>query len=217
MLVLVRNRGLITRDIVTNVAPKIALLKEHSLSDVDIIGMVKRGHGFISRSVESIDASIKRAKELGLDHDSPMFMRALWALSAIGGKFEERMEVFKGFGWSKVEILSAFKKAPKFNLFAVENIQKKMEFLVGRAGCKPSYIASHPMLLSFNLEKRLKPRHCVIEILKVNNLAGREWDLYNIMCYTDKTFVEKIILPYEQQVPEIDKIYRSAFSGQIPH
>lgn len=211
--VLTRNRGLITHDIVSGIAPKMLLLKEHGLSQRDIVGLVKRGHGFITRSSKTIEAVLNSAKELGLDTKSPMFGHTLSSLVSFSSdSFKAKMEIFRGFGWSEEELLAAFKKAPSFLHLSEENIREKMEFLVGRAGCKQSYIALNPLLLTFSLEKRLRPRHYVMEVLKSKGIMGRA-RFSKIMCLTEKKFVESVILPCKEQVPNIHELYIAASAG----
>lgn len=210
-----RNPGLIGQDIVSGIAPKIALLKEHGLSESDIAGLVKRGHGFIKRSTKAIEALLKSATELGFDPKSSMFGVALSSLSGLSrGALEDKMEFFKGLGWSEEDLLTAVKKVPFVIRFSKEILLEKMDFLVG-AGCTLSYIASRPYILLFSLEKRLKPRHHVIEMLKSNEINTR-WGLFSTMSIPEKKFVETFILPYKEQVPKLHDIYITACAGQTP-
>lgn len=214
--VITRNRGIINNNIVSGIGPKISLLKEHGLSERDIVGLVKRGQGFITRSTKTITAVLKLSKEFGLDTKSPMFGQILSSLVGFSSdSLKAKMEIFKGFGWSEEEILAAFKKAPLFLHLSEENIREKMEFLVGRAGCEQSYTAFNPLLLMLSLEKRLRPRHYVMEVLKSNGIVGRA-SLYKLMRITEKEFVESVVLRYKEQVPNIHEIYIAACAGQIP-
>ncbi|ONK60891.1 uncharacterized protein A4U43_C08F23780 [Asparagus officinalis] len=100
---------------------------------------IKRGQGFIRRSLGSIEALLRRVQELGFDVKSPMFGRASSALSGV----------------------------------RMDNVDEKMEFLLKKAGCEQSCIASNPLLLLLMVssEKRLKPRHLVLQILKSKEIV----------------------------------------------
>lgn len=212
-----RNPCLIAQDVVSGIAPKIALLKEHGLSETDIACIVKRGHGFIKRSTKSLEELLMKVKELGfVDTKSPMFGQALSSFGGLRhGAFEEKTELFKGLGWSEEEFHAALKKAPFLIRISKENVLEKMDFLVRRAGYEQSYISSNPVLIMFSLEKRLKPRHYVLEMLKSNEIVPR-WGLYSVMCLPERKFVESFILPYKEQAPKIHGSYIAACAGQIP-
>lgn len=217
LLALTRNCGLILHDIDKNVTPKIAFLKDLGLSEDDIRLIVVRYSGIFIRSLSSIDALMKRAQELGFRRDSTMFLNGLWTLSKLGSKlFVARMELFKSFGWSEEEFLTAFRKFPHFANLAEENIREKMEFLVGRAGIVQSYIASRPMILNYSLERRLMPRYHVMNILKLNESIGREWDFYSMVSISEKNFVNRVILRYKVEIPALYGTYVAACSGEVP-
>lgn len=124
------------------------------------------------------------------------------------------MEIFKGLGWSDEEFLAAVKKAPFLVHLSEENLRETMEFYAGRVGCHQSYIASNPVLLLLSLEKRLRPRQYVMEVLKSNGIVGT-WSLCFIMYLSEKKFVERFLHQYEEQVPKIHKQYIAACAGQI--
>ncbi|XP_020244181.1 uncharacterized protein LOC109822395 [Asparagus officinalis] len=211
-----RNRGLISQVIDSSIAPKIILLKSHGIPETEIIRIIKRGQGLISRSLGSIEALLRRVQELGFDVKTPMFGQALSALSGVRmDNVEEKMEFFKGFGWSEEEFLSAVTKAPYLLRIAKDNVVEKMEFLVKEAGCEQSCIASNPLLLMFSLEKRLKPRNLVLQILKSNEIVQIRTLSY-IMSLSEKTFLQNIVLRHKEQVPKIHEIYLAACAGKLP-
>lgn len=103
-----------------------------------------------------------------------MFAFGLISLACLGiDAFKAKIKIFKGFGWSEEEFLNAWKKAPCIICHPEGFIREKMEFLVGQPGCKQYYIVSNPLLLRYSLEKRLMPRHNVIELLKSNKIVRR--------------------------------------------
>lgn len=211
--VLRRNRGLVNHDIDRVILPKIALLKEHGLSEAEIGMIAVRGQRFITRSIESMEEVLRRAKELGFASESPMFGLAVSSLSSIGSvRLKEKMEFFEGYGWSQEEFLLAMKKAPFFIHLNEVNVREKMEFLVGRVGYEKSCIVSNPLLLMFSLEKRLKPRYCVMELLKLNGLDGK-WTFSSMVRLPEKRFVDQVLLCYKEKLPKVEEIYAAAFAG----
>ena len=202
--------GLLNSNI-KSISPKIALLKDHGLSEENIKLMFVRSSRVFAMSIPSLELLLKRVQELGFQHGSSMFVYGLSTLSNYGlDTFKAKVGVFKSYGWSEREFAVAFNKYPFFLGLSKENIQKKMEFLVGRVGCLQSYIASHPILLGLSLEKRLIPRYHVISCLKMNKLIIREWDLCSLMLLSDNIFLEKFILPYKEIEPMLHETYAAA-------
>ena len=209
-----RNKGLVNSDI-KSVAPKIALLRDHGLSDETIRQILVIGSRVFALSIPSLELLLKRVQELGFQHGSSMFAYGLSILSNFGvDTFKVKVGVFKSYGWSEREFAVAFNKYPFFLGLSKENIQKKMEFLVGRVGCLQSYIVSHPILLGLSLEKRLMPRYHVISCLKMNKSISREWDLCTIMRHSDNIFLEKFILRYKELEPMLLETYAAACEGR---
>lgn len=108
-----KNPGIVAQNVFSGIAPKVNLLKEHGLKETEIANLVKRGRSFLTRSTQSVQELMIKAKEFGFDPKSPMFGQAL---SALGGlrrcALEEKTELFRGLGWSDEEFRSAVKKAP---------------------------------------------------------------------------------------------------------
>lgn len=206
--VLTRNPGLITQDIDTGIAPKIALLKNYGLSSLDIGMLLGTRSKFIRRSTASMEDSLKRVQELGFARGSSMFVLALLSVGSTStDTFKAKMEIFKLFGWSECMFFAALKKFPTIVVLSEKNIREKMEFLVETAGCTQNYIALHPAILGFSLEKRLIPRHQVLKVLKSNELVGREWDIYTVMSLTERKFLERIIFQHKEIMPNLYETY----------
>ncbi|KAJ6791902.1 transcription termination factor MTERF8, chloroplastic-like isoform X2 [Iris pallida] len=216
LLALTRNRGLLTLDVDTGIAAKISLLKAHGLTADDIGVLLVRGQGFIVRSVSSIETLLKRAQELGFVPGTPMYIHCLLSLSGLTGeKLKAKMEIYRSLGWSEGELSLALRKHPFVLRLSEENIRRKMEFLVGTAGCTLAYITLRPQLISYSLEKRLIPRHHVLGILKSNELIDRERDFYGFMCITERDFVDDVILPHRDRLPTLLETYTDTCAGKI--
>lgn len=163
-----------------------------------------------------MEVLLKRVQELGFPRGSSMFVSGLVSLTCVSPYvFKTKLELFKSFGWTEGEFVAALNKSPFVVCLSEENIRKKMKFLVERAGCPQSYIAFHPTLLNFSLEKRLMPRLHVVEILKSNESVKIKPNLYHIMSYPEKTFMEKIVVRYKEVAPKLHETYVAACGGQL--
>lgn len=203
-------------DINQNIAPKIALLKDHGLSSTDIMKLLRKRPQFITRSSASIEVSLERVRELGFPRGSGMFLLGLASIGCINpDMFKAKMEIFKCCGWSESMFLDAIKRFPNLVLLSEQNIRDKMEFLIERAGCTQSYIVLHSSILSYSLEKRLLPRHHVLKVLNSDECVGRDWDIFSFMCMGERKFFETIILKYREIVPNLHETYVAACANPI--
>lgn len=206
-----RNRNLVSSDIDKNVVPKVSLLKNYGFSDTDIGWFVVNSPNLMLRSIASIEALLKKAQELGFVLEPVTFRHGFALLSTLGADaFMAKLKLFERFGWSRQEFLTALRMSPCFLHLAENNIEEKMTFLVGTAGCTQSYIASRPMILAYSLEKRLTPRHNVMKILKSKGLTGRDYDFYAISMITEKKFTDRFILRYKDKAPTLLQTYYAA-------
>ncbi|KAJ0982373.1 hypothetical protein J5N97_010628 [Dioscorea zingiberensis] len=207
-----RNRYLVHYDIAEKIAPNIELLRGYGFSDRDIGIVVMRINGFITRSPEAIKELIERTMELGFSCGSGMFLQGLSVVGMRRGEaLEMKMEFFKKLGWSEDESQSAFKKNPKVLSLRVENIQSKLDFLMGEAGLDPSSIAKMPLLLTYSLEKRLRPRFLVLDMLKSHELLKRGCNVNTAMSLSDEEFMDKFVVPFKDVVPQLDEVHLSSY------
>ncbi|RWW55156.1 hypothetical protein BHE74_00038221 [Ensete ventricosum] len=166
---------------------------------------------FIVRKPESLRALVVRADELGIPRHSQMFMTILKYLHLVSKEtVEAKVQLLRSFGWSKSEFFSAVKQSPRLLGLSLELLRKKMEFLINEVGCVPSFIAVHSYLLKYNLEKRVIPRFRVLEMLNTKGLWTRRGKFPYFVQLSDKKFMEKIVLPYKEKVPELLDILRVA-------
>lgn len=216
--VLTRNPGLITQDIDTGIAPKIALLKDYGLSSTDIVMLLVTRSKYIRRSTVSMEDSLKRVQELGFPRGSSMFVLALLSIgSTTTDMFQAKMEIFKSFGWSECMFFAAIKRFPTIVVLSEKNIREKVEFLVETAGCSQNYISLRPAILGFSLEKRLIPRYQMLKVLKSNELVGKNWDIYSIMSISEMKFLKRIIFRHKGIIPNLHETYIATFANQIQH
>lgn len=90
-----------------------------------------------------------------------------------------------------------------------------MKFLVEDVGLDPAYIAEHPMLLLFSLEKRIKPRHKVHQIMKVEGLFGSKACLLSIAFLPEEKFLEHYVARHIEKVPALREYYETARLGKV--
>ncbi|XP_039145851.1 transcription termination factor MTEF1, chloroplastic-like [Dioscorea cayenensis subsp. rotundata] len=149
------------------VLPNFWLLREFGIPDNRITLIVQRQPRLILLKPDDLKALARKVEEMGVPHESNMFVWALSILQKINKtRFHAKLEFMKSLGWSEVDFLSAFQKNPIFLTVSEMMMKRKIDFLVNEAGCKLSELVRDPRLLVFSLDKRLFPRHHVMQVLK---------------------------------------------------
>ncbi|RWW03424.1 hypothetical protein GW17_00033415 [Ensete ventricosum] len=195
-----------------NMHPNLKFLRDEcGIPEESVSFVLRTSPTLILRKSESLRALVVRADELGIPRHSQMFMTILKYLHLVSKEtVEAKVQLLRSFGWSKSEFFSAVKQSPRLLGLSLELLRKKMEFLINEVGCVPSFIAVHSYLLKYNLEKRVIPRFRVLEMLNTKGLWTRRGKFEYFVQLSDKKFMEKIVLPYKEKVPELLDILRVA-------
>lgn len=207
-----RNSLLITYDIYRQIIPRIDLLKEYGLSNSDILLLLRCGTRCMSQNLDSLRQTLELIEELGISRGSKKFMSGL---KAVGGLSEDTIKrkvelLKKTYGWSQEDICSAFRKSPKILTCSEENLNSKMDFLIGKAGIEPRSIASYPAIFGYSLEGVLMARYNVLSTLKAKGLKIK-CSLFSACHMSEKRFYESYVVPFEKDVPGLRQAYVAAY------
>lgn len=158
---------------------------------------------------EEFGKIVKEVKEMGFDPNKSTFVLAVHAMSGKGNKsiWKRCFEVYKRWGWSKDDILAAFRKHPHCMMLSEKKIMKGMDFFVNNMGWPSKVIAQLPVVLFFSLEKRIIPRCRVIRVLMSKRLIKDDLSLASVLLPVEKCFLERFVTKFEEEVPELLSIY----------
>nr|XP_009380778.1 PREDICTED: uncharacterized protein LOC103969082 [Musa acuminata subsp. malaccensis]XP_018675042.1 PREDICTED: uncharacterized protein LOC103969082 [Musa acuminata subsp. malaccensis] len=192
--------------------PNLKFLRDECGIPEERLSVVLRSHPqLISQKPESLRALVARADELGMPRQSRMFMCILDALLMVSKeRFEAKVELMRSFGWSESEFSSAVRKNPTFLGISLDMLRRKVDFFINVVGYTTSFIASHPTILLYSLQKRVIPRFRVTEMLKLKGLWTGKYKFTSILVFSDAKFMEKFVLPHKENVPELLDILRVA-------
>ncbi|CAL9181072.1 unnamed protein product [Musa hybrid cultivar] len=204
-----RNIFVLTSSLARNIEPSISLLREHGISDERIAHMVVTMPGGFGR-IDKLKEVIKYIDQLGVPRDSGVYTKALNVVITVSrSKFDAMSVTLMSFGWSQPDIIALFGKCTSIWTLSKKNISDKMTFLMKEAGCELTYIIGHPVLLTYSLEKRLRPRYDVMNFLDQNKLLDRGHNLASVVTLAEEKFrnkflfllgKEKFIAQYESYV-----------------
>ncbi|XP_027772418.1 uncharacterized protein LOC107017007 [Solanum pennellii] len=183
----------------------VVLLRNSGVSDVKIRKVVLICPHYLTQKPEWVKDLLHRLeKDFRIPLHSPMFPYGFHALAAQKkSKYENKIEIFKSFGWSNDYVLMMFRKLPYCIALSEDKIQKALSFYMNRLGCEPAYLASHPSILVFSLEKRVVPRMQVLKILDEKKIERRKLGFYYALTITETKFMDYFVLPYKDQIPDL--------------
>ncbi|THU52139.1 hypothetical protein C4D60_Mb10t00850 [Musa balbisiana] len=209
-----RNIFLLTSSLARTIEPNISLLRECGISDECIARMVVWNPGFVVRKNKFIKEVMDHVEELGVPRDCGMFPHALLCVLTMSrSNCDATFATLKSFGWSQPDIVAILRKNPCVWRLSKNNISDKITFLMKEAGCELQYIIRNPWILSYSLEKRVRPRHEVINFLEQNKLLDKRHSLLSVMPLTEQKFMNKYLFPYKEKFAALYNAYVAAVQG----
>ncbi|OVA04406.1 Mitochodrial transcription termination factor-related [Macleaya cordata] len=198
------------------VIPNIATFRDHGVPDCNIKKFLISTPRTLGMGCIRFSATVEVVKKLGIDPSSRTFLSAVRAIAPMskstwGDKWtiwEDKFNVFRELGWSENDILSMFKKNPGCMVGTEWKIRRGLEFFIEKYKWKPAEFLLHPWLLRLSLEKRIIPRCAVFEILKSKGIIGEELKVASALKVSEKDFMEKYVIKYQEQVPEVMEAYK---------
>lgn len=121
-----------------------------------------------------------------------------------------RVDCLCDYGLTRRDALKVLWKEPRVIVYEVEDVERKVEFLVQRIKCGVECLVEVPKYLGVNFEKQIVPRYGVVEYLRGKGAIGFEVGLKDLVMPSRLSFYNLYVKPY----PECEKIY-GRFSGCI--
>ncbi|XP_060197929.1 transcription termination factor MTERF2, chloroplastic-like [Lycium barbarum] len=186
-------------------APNISLLHNLGCSSLDIEKLFLRNPRIFLQKPEWLEDIVERVeKDFGIRTDSRMFFYGVEMLSSLSkSSLEMKLGIFKSFGWSDSDITMMVQRLPLCLTTSEAKLRNVLKFFMGELGYESSYIASHPTLLMFSLEKRVLPRNKILELLKEKKLIKRVPCFYTVIKCSEWEFLETYVLPLRDEMPEV--------------
>ncbi|RZC82431.1 hypothetical protein C5167_045223 [Papaver somniferum] len=158
---------------------------------------------------------VEKIKGMGIHPFKCNFLGAIQAFTALSNSnWELKMDLYRRFGLSEDEIHNAFKIHPQCMLTSVKKITSIMDYLVNQMGYSSSYVAKYPCIFCYSLEKRIIPRCSVYKLLTCKGLIKNQFSLISLLNYNYESFLEKFVIKFEVEAPELLKMYPSAVKSR---
>ncbi|KAJ6725448.1 hypothetical protein OIU79_003759 [Salix purpurea] len=145
-------------------------------------------------TLEKFKKLVEELRAMDFDTSTSRFILAMNVLCLTSRvKWERKLDVYRDWGLSHEEILAAFRKYPYFMTASEYKIMKVMCLFVNKLGWEPSFIAKHPSLMLYSVEKTLIPRASVLEFLVSRGLIEKSFRSYEFFQSPENKFLQNVI------------------------
>ncbi|KAL7586931.1 hypothetical protein Lser_V15G38526 [Lactuca serriola] len=197
-------------DFQANMIPNTQMLHDVGVPGSKIFHLLNYQPRNFLATTEQFKKVVEEIVEMGFDPLKTAFVLGIHTLMSMSKSTrEKKMEIYEKWGWSKAQILVAFRSSPVCLMMSEEKIDKVMEFLVSKMGFETSLIAKNSVLVSLSMEKRIIPRCLVYQycldngLMNDKNYCGIGWWLKG----TENAFIERL-KRYEPEASNALKFYQ---------
>ncbi|XP_057549692.1 transcription termination factor MTERF9, chloroplastic-like [Amaranthus tricolor] len=203
-LILKKSRQFRLNSVSKTLVPNVALLRNYGIN-IDLIRrqILKVAYPFFRNTKFFEDAVARVENKMGISRNSPKFMLGVHLLNCISvEKFESKIQIFKNFGWTELDIVTLCRNAPLTFALSEALIKIKLDFFMTKLGYESKDFSKKFFILGLSLDKRIVPRHKFLVVLKEKGFI-KEYYFYSAMLYTESNFVKKFVLPFK----EVHEVY----------
>ncbi|CAN6347741.1 unnamed protein product [Urochloa humidicola] len=114
-----------------------------------------------------------------------------------------RVELLHARGLTRHDALRVLAAEPRVMLYSIEDVERKVEFLVSTMGFEVRWLVQYPEFLGVNLDRWIIPRHNVVEHLKSVGGLGDPVEMKHYVKLSRQRFYNMFVKPY----PECERIF----------
>jgi mTERF domain-containing protein len=184
----------------------IQLLIQNGVPESKMVILLRNWYPIVAENPLFLNKAVMEVKELGFNPKSTVFIVALRAKVNSKSLWERKIDVFKKWGWSEENVVSAFVKHPWCMLSSVEKIEEVMKFFVNEMGWDSLVLAKYPVLFLHSLEKRVIPRAFVLKFLESKGLI-KNAKLAEPFKVTESVFLKRYVTCYKEEASQLLKLY----------
>ncbi|XP_021766838.1 uncharacterized protein LOC110731297 [Chenopodium quinoa] len=193
--------------------PNIELLQNYCSIPIDKIRkeICRQPKPYLLRT-DLFQDNLTRVEKIGISRDSSMFNYGLQLISGLSDKrIEDKCEIFKSFGWTQSDVNKLIRRNPMCLTAAEAKIKARLDFLMNQLGFKPDFMVSNICLFTCSIEKRLLPRHRVLQVLKEKGLIQMNYSLPSAAILNESVFLKRLVLLFE----EVNEVYAQLTSSTV--
>ncbi|KAK7348219.1 hypothetical protein VNO80_22769 [Phaseolus coccineus] len=159
----------------------------------------------------NLSHTVSELKEMGFETSTSTFAVAMLARRTVNkAKWDDKVEVFKKWGWSEEHVLVAFKKHPYCMLTAREKTDAVFSFWVEVLGYNSLELLKYPVIFQLSLPKRIVPRSLVLRFLAKEGLRKKGASNCTPILVTENAFLNKFVNCFEKHSSQLLKMYEKS-------
>ncbi|WCJ18870.1 Mitochondrial transcription termination factor family protein [Euphorbia peplus] len=180
----------------TTLMPNVKYLKSCGICPLQIVKLGCASPSILFTNPDKFKDFVQRVDEMGVDRKSEMFIYAVRVVSCMSRKnWELKLKLFRDLGFSERNISNVFAAAPLAFGISERKIKEVTQLLLSVEGLSISDIVCNPVLLSYSVDKRLKPRLRVLKALENQNFLDKKPGLLRFLRMSDADFRKKYMIP----------------------
>ncbi|KEH37296.1 putative transcription regulator mTERF family [Medicago truncatula] len=204
ILCLLRHSTYVTFNSYHLVAANINLMTDFGVSDSVIASLLQKRPSIFGST--DLIKSLEEVKCLGFDPSTATFGAALFAKKCMSKtRWDEKVAVFKKWGWSDETFFQAFRLHPSLMLTSIEKINFVMHFWVNQLGWDSLELTKCPHMFGYSLHQRIIPRASVLQFLLMKGLQDKNESLVTPFTYSEKFFLSKFV--FKEECDYLLKLY----------
>ncbi|KAG9148187.1 hypothetical protein Leryth_014124 [Lithospermum erythrorhizon] len=194
------------REVVENIAK----LRDYGVPETSICFMFSYYPGTLMQRNDRFVKNLSKVIEMGFDSSKYKFVVAFQTLCDMKkSTIERKKKVYSRWGWSECDIEAAFLAHPICMSLSETKINSAMDFLINKMGFQTRAIAKSPVLLFYNLEKRIVPRCQVARALILKGLRKKETThVISLLQVSNERFMEMYMTKYPKELPQLLDLYK---------
>ncbi|KAI3693480.1 hypothetical protein L6452_33318 [Arctium lappa] len=179
--------------------PKISANIKYLEEECGIVGsqlvlVMTRQPRLLIMGESELRALVSKVLDMGFPIKSRMLVHALYTISCMSDQTVERkFQLFQMYGFTEVECLDMFKRAPGLFRASESKLKLGIDFFLNKVKFDKAVLARNPTCLMFSLEKRVIPRFRVLHILMSKRLLKKMPKFLNAMSIPEDEFLERFI------------------------
>ncbi|EPS65908.1 hypothetical protein M569_08877 [Genlisea aurea] len=190
-------------DMKKNVLPNIEQLSKHGVPMERIRWLFITNPRCMHITPESMRRYLDKMEMFQLDRSSGMYVPVFRMLLSLRDEtWGQKMQTFRDAGFSESEILEMLKKYPTAFCRSCTHIKYITGMILSTNRYSKEAIVCCSQVYGYSLEKRLKPRLQVLEMLEEMDLIAKWPSLKCVAMYTCKQFHGVFVAPYLNQLEE---------------
>ncbi|XP_026412537.1 uncharacterized protein LOC113308266 [Papaver somniferum] len=210
-----RNSWILCTNQVKKLMVNIELLRNQGVPQTNISNYLINQPRKFTGDANSFREIVDKVKDMGFNHLQTAFLRGIIGLASMNeANWKNKMDVYKRWDWSEDHIQTAFRKNPYCMTASEKKIMEVMNFLVNEMGYESLSIAEYPIIVNCSLKARIIPRCSVIKVLVSRGVIKEKIPINTISTMIDKSFLEKFVKKYEQEVPGLMKVFQGLLNYQ---